>query len=133
MIHFKSKFKQFDWTIELFIVTKNVDVDAIQIALEKTNCPLYTIHKSFRLLTEGINSGFAYTNNDLRKSILVINASSSADEYINTFAHEKNHIEMHICDFYKIDPVSEEAACLSGELAQLLIVPMIAGLLAEIL
>jgi hypothetical protein len=29
MIHFKSKFKQFDWTIELFIVTKNVDVNAI--------------------------------------------------------------------------------------------------------
>jgi hypothetical protein len=75
------------------------------------------MHKSFRLLTEGINSGFTYTNNDLQKSILVINASSSADEYINTFAHEKNHIEMHICDFYKIDPVSEEAACLSGELA----------------
>jgi len=96
------------------------------------DCPLHIMHKSFRLLTRGINSGFTYTNSDIHTSILVVNVSSSVDEYINTFNHEKNHVEMHICEEYDIDPYSEEAAYLSGELASLLTIPMTSGLLAEI-
>ena len=133
MIHFKTKFKKYNWDIEIFIVVKNVDPRVIQESLEKMDCPLSIMHQSFKLLTTGINSGFTYTNQDFYKSILVVNISSSADEYINTFAHEKNHVEMHICEKFGIDPYSEEAAYLSGELAQLLIVPMTSGLLAEIM
>jgi hypothetical protein len=132
MIHFKTKYKKYDWDIEVYIVIKNVDVDAIQKSLEQMDCPLHIMHKSFRLLTRGINSGFTYTSPDLHKSILVVNVSSSVDEYINTFNHEKNHVEMHICEKYKIDPYSEEAAYLSGELASLLTIPMTSGLLAEL-
>lgn len=133
MIHFKTTLKDYDWCVEVFIVVKNVDVDTIQTTLENMNCPLHIMHKSFRLLTTGINSGFTYTRQNLHKSVLVVNASSSADEYINTFAHEKNHVEMHICEYYDIDPYSEKASYLSGELAQALTIPMTAGLLAEII
>lgn len=35
----------------------------------------------------------------------------------NTFVHEKNHLEMHICEALDINPYSEEAAILSGETA----------------
>ena len=45
---------------------------------------------------------------------MIINMSTSMDEFINTYNHEKNHIEMHICEAYNIDPFSEEAADLSG-------------------
>lgn len=31
--------------------------------------------------------------------------------------HEKNHLEMHICEALDINPYSEEAAILSGETA----------------
>lgn len=132
MIHYKTKYKKYNWEIEVFIVVKNVDVETIQSVLEKMDCPLYDIHRSFRLLTGGENSGFTYTNTKIHKSILVVNVSSSVDEYINTFNHEKNHVEIHICEEYEIDPYSEEAAYLSGELASLLTIPMISGLLAEI-
>ena len=133
MIHFKTKFVKYNCDIEIFIVINNLDPYIIQDRLESMNCPISIMHKSFRLLTTGLNSGFTYTNPNFHKSMLVINASSSSDEYINTFAHEKNHVEMHICEYYNIDPYSEEAAYLSGELAQLLIVPMTSGLLAEII
>ena len=132
MIHYKTKYRKYDWDIEVYVVVKNVDVDSIQKSLEQMDCPLHIMHKSFRLLTGGINSGFTYTNPKIHKSILVVNVSSSVDEYINTFNHEKNHVEMHICEEYEIDPYSEEAAYLSGELASLLTIPMISGLLAEI-
>ncbi len=132
MIHYKTKYEKYNWTIEVFVVIKNVDVNFIQNTLEQMDCPLYTMHKAFRLLTTGINSGFTYTNPEVRKSLLVVNVSSSVDEYINTFNHEKNHVEMHICEAYDVDPYSEDAAYLSGELAQLLTIPMTSGLLAEL-
>ena len=49
---------------------------------------------------------------------MIINMSTSMDEFINTYNHEKNHIEMHICDTHNIDPFSEEASDLSGYIAQ---------------
>lgn len=133
MIHYKTKYKKYDWEIEVFIVVNYVDVETIQTVLEEIECPLWAMHKSFKLLTGGENSGFTYTNPEYHKSILVVNRSSSVDEYINTYSHEKNHVEMHICEKYGIDPYSEEAAYLSGELAQLLIIPMTSGLLAELI
>lgn len=44
--------------------------------------------------------------------------SDSAEEFIDTYNHEKNHVEMHICKEFGIDPYSEKAAYLSGQLAK---------------
>lgn len=52
------------------------------------------------------------------KSIIVINRPDSAEEFIDTYNHEKNHVEMHICKEFGIDPYSEKAAYLSGQLAK---------------
>ena len=51
---------------------------------------------------------------------MIINKSTSMEEFVNTYNHEKNHLEMHICDEFKINPHSEEAAELSGNLAKCL-------------
>lgn len=51
-------------------------------------------------------------------SIIVINRPDSAEEFIDTYNHEKNHVEMHICKEFGIDPYSEKAAYLSGQLAK---------------
>jgi hypothetical protein len=48
---------------------------------------------------------------------MVINKSTSMEEFVNTYNHEKNHIEMHICEELGIDPYGEVAADLSGCLA----------------
>lgn len=52
---------------------------------------------------------------------MVIHKASSIGEFINTFEHEKNHLEMHICEALDINPYSEEAAHMSGDLAQLIL------------
>lgn len=64
------------------------------------------------------NSGFTFTNQEEHKSIIVINRPDSAEEFIDTYNHEKNHVEMHICKEFGIDPYSEKAAYLSGQLAK---------------
>lgn len=52
---------------------------------------------------------------------VVIHKASSIGEFINTFEHEKNHLEMHICEALDINPYSEKAAHMSGDLAQLIL------------
>lgn len=66
------------------------------------------------------NTGFAYSSYHKRCSILVIHKATSVGEFINTFEHEKNHLEMHICEALDINPYSEEAAHMSGDLAQII-------------
>ena len=52
---------------------------------------------------------------------MVVHRASSIGEFINTFEHEKNHIEIHLCEALDINPYSEEAAHMSGYLAQLIL------------
>ena len=67
-------------------------------------------------LTTRVNSGFIKSFD--RKSIIVINKPITIEDFVNVYNHEKNHLEMHICEEFNIDPHSEEAAELSGTLAK---------------
>lgn len=67
------------------------------------------------------DTGFTYSNFLNKCSLLVLHKASSLGEFINTFEHEKNHLEMHICEALDINPYSEKAAHMSGDLAQMII------------
>lgn len=125
MIHYNIYLNRFNWCIKCFITTDYNDLHIILEELRQLDCSKKVLNKAHRILFEQINSGFAYSNLDYRESIMVINLSTSMDEFINTYNHEKNHIEMHICQADNIDPYSEEAAELSGELAEGLYLSMI--------
>jgi hypothetical protein len=74
-----------------------------------------------------VNSGFIKTFD--KRSIVVINKPTTLEEFVNVYNHEKNHLEMHICEAYNIDPHSEEAAELSGNLAKCLFSSLVDELL----
>ena len=125
MIHYKIYFKPYDWEVEVYVILKNCYVSKIIDSLR--DCPQSEIQKAFLNLTTRIDSGFTKTFD--KSSILVINKPSTLEEFINIFNHEKNHLEMHICSKYQIDPNSEEAAELSGILAKYLFSALIDELL----
>lgn len=75
------------------------------------------------------DTGFTYSDYSNCKSILVIYKSSSLGEFINTIEHEKRHLEMHICDALDVNPYSEEAAHLSGDLSQKMLEDALCGLI----
>lgn len=118
MIHFKAHLDKIDWCIECFITTDDSQLNEIMCKLEKLECSEKIMNKAYQILSEQVDSGFAYSNSKMHKSLMVINMSTSMDEFVNTYNHEKNHIEMHICEELGINPYSEEAADLSGYLAQ---------------
>lgn len=86
--------------------------------LEDLGCPDDVLHRAASRIEDYENSGFTFTNQEEHKSIIVINRPDSAEEFIDTYNHEKNHVEMHICKEFGIDPYSEKAAYLSGQLAK---------------
>ena len=69
------------------------------------------------LMNSELDTGFIYSSFYKKFSLIVIHKASSIGEFINTIEHEKNHLEMHICEALDINPYSEEAAILSGDTA----------------
>ena len=116
MIHYKLYFKPYNWEVEVYVVLNNCYINKIMDSL--CDCPPSEIQKAFLNITTRVDSGFCKTFD--RRSVVVINRPTTLEEFINVFNHEKNHLEMHICDEFNINPHSEEAAELSGNLAKYL-------------
>ncbi len=100
----------------------STDKTEILDMLESLNCDSTTLESiKSNLSKAALDTGFAYSSYDKLCSIIVIHKASSIGEFINTLGHEKNHLEMHICEALDINPYSEEAAHMSGDLAQLIL------------
>lgn len=63
-------------------------------------------------------SGFCYTNDDIKTTLICIAETNSNEDFINTVAHEIKHLQSHICSYYGIDETSEEAAYLIGNITE---------------
>lgn len=66
---------------------------------------------------ESANNGILGLLGPMR-SIVVIGLTTSAEEFQNTFDHEKGHLAMHISSALKIKPYGEEYQYLTGEIGQ---------------
>lgn len=129
MIFIKATYPKYDWNIELFIIVNNPNIDKIISRLELSDCSEEILSKAIDKIINYENSGFTFTNPELHRSIIVINLPDSMREFIDTYEHEKNHVEMHICKEFNIDPFSEQAAYLSGELGKRLFKSMLETIL----
>lgn len=125
MIHYNIYFKQYDWEVEVYIILNNCYISKIIDSL--TECSKSEIQRAFLNLTTRVNSGFIKTFD--KRSIIVINKPITIEDFVNVYNHEKNHLEMHICREFNIDPHSEEAAELSGTLAKYLFSSLVNELL----
>ena len=125
MIHYNIYFKPYDWEVEVYVVLNNCYISKIIDSLR--DCPQSEIQSAFLNLTTRVNSGFVKTMD--KRSIIVINKPTTIEEFVNVYNHEKNHLEMHMCEEFNIDPYSEEAAELSGKLAKCLFSSLVDELL----
>lgn len=66
------------------------------------------------------NTGLTYSSFPLRRSIMVISRTSSPEEFMNSWCHEKGHLVMHVARCFVLDPFGEKVQYLSGRVAQLM-------------
>lgn len=117
-----NSIQQGNCSIVIYYTVNEAEKKEIIDMLEGLNCDSRTLDSIKRNLSNAeLDTGFAYSSYDKQCSIVVIHKASSIGEFINTFEHEKNHLEMHICEALDINPYSEEAAHMSGDLAQLIL------------
>lgn len=63
------------------------------------------------------NTGFTYTNNRERRSVVFIAPTDSASEFNDSYTHESGHLAKHIARELGIDPWGEAYQYLAGEIA----------------
>lgn len=116
------KLKNIDWHVFIYYTINEEYRKEILDMLDGFKCSSDTLESIKKnLINSKLDTGFTYSSFKSRCSIIVIHKASSIGEFINTFEHEKNHLEMHICEALDINPYSEEAAHMSGDLAQLIL------------
>lgn len=112
------KVRKYDWDVVIYYTVDEKQKTEIITELKEMNPEEETFKKLERnLMAAELDTGFIYSSFYKQRSLIVIHKASSVGEFVNTFVHEKNHLEMHICEALDINPYSEEAAVLSGELA----------------
>lgn len=109
----------YDWVVDVFYDTVRENAPVILGMLRRLGCRDGDyVHGRKSLMSGEMNTGLTYSDRRKRESVMVIGRTSSLPEFLNTWQHEMTHLQRHICREFRIDPYSEEAAYLAGDLAQ---------------
>ena len=110
--------KDYDWLIKVFYLIENPSIDSILDELDAIDCEPDAFYRAKDILKNNvINTGFTYTDEEKRVTIMVIGIANSSAEFFNTFVHEIGHATIHIANYFGIDFYSEELQYLQGEIA----------------
>lgn len=111
--------KDYDWRATFFYAEDECLCDSLFDELEKIDCygvDMDSIRDMLRKCER--NTGFTYTNRMDHGSVVFIAPTDSAEQFMDTFDHEKGHLAKHIAMECEIDPWGEEYQYLSGEIAR---------------
>lgn len=110
---------KYDWEINAYFYVSEYYTEEILEMLWHLGCDADTAKKAYRNLSSGqLNTGLCYSNYVKRKSVFVIAKTSSAAEFFNSLHHELTHLKAHIANVYRLNPLGEEIAYLTGEIAR---------------
>lgn len=108
-----------DWLVDIFYDVRPSDAECVADSLYRMGCPEKHIRKAYQLVRSGVpNQGLTYSDRQSRHTLIVVGHASDLFSAFNTLEHESNHLEIHICEEYGIDPYSEEASYLSGDIKE---------------
>lgn len=116
----RQKFTFNDWTVYAFYDASTENRIEILELLDYVGCNRKHLKDILYNIEDGLtDNGFVYSNCVKHESVLVIGKGSSAEEAINTLAHEIQHLKDHITKTLDIDQDSEESYYIVGKLMQL--------------
>lgn len=109
----------YGWHARIYYAVTTYWTERIANDLWDIGCRGNSLAKAVRNLKAGdLNTGITYSNFQDGETVMVISRTSSPEEFLNSWEHEKKHLARHIEQVFGIDPYSEEAAYLEGTIAQ---------------
>lgn len=119
MIRQKVYISTADWDVDIYYDATPDNRDEILDCIVDMGVDRRTEVRAYRQLSKWEpNLGLTYSSIDKHKSIVVIGFADSIAQFLNTLAHEKQHLEMTIIKSLGIDPYGEEAAYISGDIIE---------------
>lgn len=106
-----------EWGVLLFYDFDYADRTEMSAIMDSFGVYDAEIRRALNVLFDP-NSGMTISRPDLRMSAMFISDATSVEQFIDTVAHEIDHVQSAICDYYGIDYGGEDAAWLQGFLAQ---------------
>lgn len=107
------------WRVRAYYAVTTYRTDDILKDFSEAGCKGIQLKRAYNSLKRNaLDTGITYSNFMRRETVMVISRTSSPEEFLNSWAHEKKHLARHIEQAFGIDPYSEEAAYLEGTIAQ---------------
>lgn len=104
-----------DWNVLVYYNVQPADFVEVADSLEQLDCSKEDLKMALRTLRKK-NTGFTFSNEDYKMSIVCIGEATNVGQFVNTTIHEAKHVQSHICSYYNIKENSEKAAYLIGHL-----------------
>ena len=104
------------WTIEFFFCRDGYEVDPILDCLYDADAPDDILVSAYHLMEDNRqDTGFTFSNQELKRIVVVIGPTESGDEFINTFVHEIQHVAVAIASELGVKLDSEVPAYVAGD------------------
>lgn len=94
-----------------------LDADEMAAIMDSFGLSEHNIRKSMRILF-GKNTGMTISRDDLRMSVIFVGDATSVEQFADTIAHEIDHVQSAICEYYDVPYGSEDAAWTQGYIAR---------------
>lgn len=111
---------QDNWGIVIIYDYDHMDWYDLAAVMESFKLPIHKIEEALDVLSEP-NTGMTISRFDIRMSAMFISNATSEKEWYNTAFHECKHVADAILDYYGVRYDSEEAAYLTGFMAEQII------------
>lgn len=119
MIRQRIDIGRYGWRVWVYYAKDCYYVEEIVRRLEEIGCRGRDLCRAQRNLRDcALDTGLTYSNFGMRETVMVVGLASSAEQYEDSIAHERQHLVSHICEACGIDSRSEECAYLVGEIAR---------------
>lgn len=106
------------WTCDVYISIDGYWIEAITRSFLDCGASDSVIRRiQENMERDDMDSGFTYSNPDIRRSVMVIGKTSSGPQFLNSFIHELRHLVDDIAKADGMEMSGEGVAYLSGDTA----------------
>lgn len=109
------------WVVDFLFAIDDYDEEGVLSCLYDIDSPYYFMRRASKIM-EGNkpNRGFTFSNENIRRAVVVIGPTTSGKQFQNTFVHEMRHLVDAISHSLGIKRPSETSAYMSGDAAMAL-------------
>lgn len=110
---------KYDWVVRVYIGMCPEYAEEVIDLLYSLGCSRKNVRKAKKSLRSRIlDTGLTFSDRDNKTSVMVINKTSSAKEFLDSLVHETMHLSVHIAEYFGIDLTSEELCYIGGDVAR---------------